>query len=156
MMILGELSTDASQKSTLLQFHFLWKFSNWSTIRPICNKPAWVSNLFMFIAVLAFEVRSVASVEFDKDTTPEQVLSDESVMDKLMAALQEASANVRLRRVSIAPMLAQERRRHQFLNQQAAYDLSSDIRLLRKAAEVGEMLLVAFDTPNRMPVTRWF
>ncbi|KAF7553439.1 hypothetical protein G7046_g7094 [Stylonectria norvegica] len=37
----------------------------------------------------------------------------------------------------------------------AAFDLSGDIRLLRKAAEVGEMLYKAFDTPNRMPVTRW-
>jgi len=37
----------------------------------------------------------------------------------------------------------------------AAYDLSSDKRLLRKAKEVGDMLYAAFDTPNRMPVTRW-
>ncbi|KAI1339222.1 family 47 glycoside hydrolase [Xylariaceae sp. FL0016] len=37
----------------------------------------------------------------------------------------------------------------------AAYDLSGDQRLLRKAREVGEMLYVAFDTPNRMPITRW-
>lgn len=37
----------------------------------------------------------------------------------------------------------------------SAFDLSGDIRLLRKAAEIGEMLLVAFDTPNRMPVARW-
>lgn len=37
----------------------------------------------------------------------------------------------------------------------AAYDLSRDARLLRKAVEVGEMLYKAFDTPNRMPVTRW-
>lgn len=37
----------------------------------------------------------------------------------------------------------------------AAYDQSRDPRLLRKANEVGEMLLKAFDTPNRMPVTRW-
>ncbi|KAI0549263.1 glycoside hydrolase, partial [Xylaria curta] len=37
----------------------------------------------------------------------------------------------------------------------AAYDLSRDIRLLRKAVEVGEMLYHAFDTPNHMPVTRW-
>lgn len=37
----------------------------------------------------------------------------------------------------------------------AAYDLSGDSRLLAKAREVGEMLYVAFDTPNRMPVTRW-
>ncbi|KAI3397402.1 hypothetical protein diail_10853 [Diaporthe ilicicola] len=37
----------------------------------------------------------------------------------------------------------------------AAYDQSGDARLLRKANEVGEMLLKAFDTPNRMPITRW-
>ncbi|KAK4996429.1 hypothetical protein LTR66_003956 [Elasticomyces elasticus] len=37
----------------------------------------------------------------------------------------------------------------------SAYDLSQDQRLLHKATEVGEMLLVAFDTPNRMPITRW-
>ncbi|RYP27766.1 hypothetical protein DL767_007541 [Monosporascus sp. MG133] len=37
----------------------------------------------------------------------------------------------------------------------AAYDLSGDQRLLRKAREVGDMLYVAFDTPNRMPITRW-
>ncbi|KAH8880994.1 glycoside hydrolase family 47 protein [Thozetella sp. PMI_491] len=37
----------------------------------------------------------------------------------------------------------------------SAYDLSGDQRLLRKAREVGDMLLVAFDTPNHMPLTRW-
>ncbi|KAJ4421319.1 hypothetical protein N0V82_003830 [Gnomoniopsis sp. IMI 355080] len=37
----------------------------------------------------------------------------------------------------------------------SAYDLSGDVRLLRKAVEVGELLYKAFDTPNRMPVTRW-
>jgi mannosyl-oligosaccharide alpha-1,2-mannosidase len=37
----------------------------------------------------------------------------------------------------------------------AAYDLSGDKRLLTKAREVGEMLYVTFDTPNRMPMTRW-
>ncbi|KAK7755231.1 hypothetical protein SLS62_002736 [Diatrype stigma] len=37
----------------------------------------------------------------------------------------------------------------------SAYDLSGDRRLLRKAREAGDMLLAAFDTPNRMPVTRW-
>jgi len=37
----------------------------------------------------------------------------------------------------------------------SAYDLSGDDRLRVKAIELGEMLLVAFDTPNRMPVTRW-
>ncbi|OLN96202.1 Endoplasmic reticulum mannosyl-oligosaccharide 1,2-alpha-mannosidase 2 [Colletotrichum chlorophyti] len=37
----------------------------------------------------------------------------------------------------------------------SAFDLSNDKRLLRKAAEVGEMLYKAFDTPNRMPITRW-
>lgn len=37
----------------------------------------------------------------------------------------------------------------------SAYDLSHDPRLLHKAVEVGEMLYAAFDTPNRMPITRW-
>ena len=37
----------------------------------------------------------------------------------------------------------------------AAYDQTGDQRLLRKANEVGEMLIKAFDTPNRMPITRW-
>ncbi|KAI1374059.1 glycoside hydrolase family 47 protein [Hypoxylon crocopeplum] len=37
----------------------------------------------------------------------------------------------------------------------SAYDLSGDQRLLRKAREVGDMLYKAFDTPNRMPLTRW-
>ncbi|KAI8623467.1 glycoside hydrolase [Xylariaceae sp. FL1651] len=37
----------------------------------------------------------------------------------------------------------------------SAFDLSGDVRLLRKAVEVGQMLYKAFDTPNRMPVTRW-
>ncbi|KAH9909338.1 glycoside hydrolase family 47 protein [Xylariomycetidae sp. FL2044] len=37
----------------------------------------------------------------------------------------------------------------------AAYDLSGDERMLRKAREVGDMLYHAFDTPNRMPITRW-
>ncbi|KAL1837003.1 hypothetical protein VTJ49DRAFT_4406 [Mycothermus thermophilus] len=37
----------------------------------------------------------------------------------------------------------------------SAFDLSGDVRLLRKAAEVGEMLYKAFDTPNHMPITRW-
>lgn len=37
----------------------------------------------------------------------------------------------------------------------SAYDLSGDKRLLGKAKEFGEMLLKAFDTPNRMPITRW-
>lgn len=38
-----------------------------------------------------------------------------------------------------------------------AYDISEGNYpvLLRKAIEVGEMLYAAFDTPNRMPVTRW-
>jgi mannosyl-oligosaccharide alpha-1,2-mannosidase len=36
-----------------------------------------------------------------------------------------------------------------------AYDLSGDKRLLEKATEVGNMLYAAFDTPNRMPITRW-
>lgn len=37
----------------------------------------------------------------------------------------------------------------------SAYDLSGDPRALLKAREVGDMLYVAFDTPNRMPITRW-
>lgn len=37
----------------------------------------------------------------------------------------------------------------------AAYDLSKDERLLTKAVHLGDMLLAAFDTPNRMPITRW-
>ncbi|KAL2268952.1 hypothetical protein VTJ83DRAFT_3798 [Remersonia thermophila] len=37
----------------------------------------------------------------------------------------------------------------------AAYDLSGDKRMLAKAREVGELLYAAFDTPNRMPVSRW-
>ena len=38
----------------------------------------------------------------------------------------------------------------------SAYDLSGDERLLQKAREFGDMLIVAFDTPNRMPITRWY
>jgi mannosyl-oligosaccharide alpha-1,2-mannosidase len=37
----------------------------------------------------------------------------------------------------------------------SAYDLSGDERLLMKAREFGDMLIVAFDTPNHMPITRW-
>lgn len=37
----------------------------------------------------------------------------------------------------------------------AAYDLSADRRLLRKAVEVGDMLYAAFDTPNRLPIIHW-
>ncbi|OCL09206.1 glycoside hydrolase family 47 protein [Glonium stellatum] len=37
----------------------------------------------------------------------------------------------------------------------SAYDLSGDRRLLVKAIELGDMLYRSFDTPNRMPVTRW-
>ena len=37
----------------------------------------------------------------------------------------------------------------------SAYDLSGNPLLLDKAIEVGEMIYVAFDTPNRMPVLRW-
>ena len=37
----------------------------------------------------------------------------------------------------------------------SAYDLSGDDRLLEKAKEFGAMLIVAFDTPNHMPITRW-
>lgn len=38
-----------------------------------------------------------------------------------------------------------------------AYDISDAAypKLLTKAVEVGEFLLCAFDTPNRMPITRW-
>ena len=38
-----------------------------------------------------------------------------------------------------------------------AYDLSGGTYpvLLQKAAEVGDLIYCAFDTPNRMPVTRW-
>lgn len=38
----------------------------------------------------------------------------------------------------------------------SAYDLSGDQRLLQKARNFGDMLIVAFDTPNRMPITRWY
>ncbi|KAI5464244.1 glycoside hydrolase [Mariannaea sp. PMI_226] len=37
----------------------------------------------------------------------------------------------------------------------SAFDLSQDHRLLKKAVQVGNMLYKAFDTPNRMPITRW-
>jgi mannosyl-oligosaccharide alpha-1,2-mannosidase len=37
----------------------------------------------------------------------------------------------------------------------SAYDLSGNKALLKKAQEMGDMLYVAFDTPNRMPITRW-
>ncbi|KAJ1331297.1 mannosyl-oligosaccharide alpha-1,2-mannosidase [Microdochium nivale] len=37
----------------------------------------------------------------------------------------------------------------------AAYDLGGGQEMLRKAREVGDMLYVAFDTPNRMPIPRW-
>ena len=37
----------------------------------------------------------------------------------------------------------------------SAYDLSGDSRLLDKSLELADMLYVAFDTPNRMPITRW-
>ena len=37
----------------------------------------------------------------------------------------------------------------------SAYDLSRNGMLLRKATELGEMLYVAFDTPNRMPIPYW-
>ncbi|KAJ6161263.1 hypothetical protein N7470_004659 [Penicillium chermesinum] len=36
-----------------------------------------------------------------------------------------------------------------------AFDLSEDPRLLDKAIEVADMLYVAFDTPNRMPIIHW-
>lgn len=37
----------------------------------------------------------------------------------------------------------------------SAYDLSGNSLLLDKAVQLGEMLYVAFDTPNRMPVPWW-
>ncbi|ORY10464.1 glycoside hydrolase [Clohesyomyces aquaticus] len=39
----------------------------------------------------------------------------------------------------------------------SAYDLSEGKHrvLLRKAVQLGDMLYAAFDTPNRMPITRW-
>ena len=37
----------------------------------------------------------------------------------------------------------------------SAYDLSGQHVLLEKAIELGDMIYAAFDTPNRMPVTRW-
>lgn len=37
----------------------------------------------------------------------------------------------------------------------SAYDLSQDQRLLLKAREVGDMLYKSFDTPSRMPISRW-
>lgn len=39
----------------------------------------------------------------------------------------------------------------------SAYDISGQVydELLEKAVELGEMLYFAFDTPNRLPVTRW-
>lgn len=37
----------------------------------------------------------------------------------------------------------------------SAYDLSDDRRLLDKALEVANMMYVAFDTPNRMPILRF-
>ncbi|KAJ3508490.1 hypothetical protein NM208_g15815 [Fusarium decemcellulare] len=37
----------------------------------------------------------------------------------------------------------------------SAFELSEDMRLLRKAVQVGEMIYKAFDTPNHMPILRW-
>lgn len=37
----------------------------------------------------------------------------------------------------------------------SAYDVSGDKRCLEMAKRFGEMLLVPFDTPNHMPITRW-
>jgi mannosyl-oligosaccharide alpha-1,2-mannosidase len=39
----------------------------------------------------------------------------------------------------------------------AAYDVSEGKYpvLLAKAVEVGELVMSCFDTPNRMPITRW-
>jgi len=33
----------------------------------------------------------------------------------------------------------------------SAYDLSDDVRLLRKAQELADRILPAFDTPNKIP-----
>jgi mannosyl-oligosaccharide alpha-1,2-mannosidase len=40
----------------------------------------------------------------------------------------------------------------------SAHDLSNGKYpiLLQKAVELGDMLYAAFDTPNRMPITRWY
>ncbi|KAK7223343.1 hypothetical protein V2G26_011346 [Clonostachys chloroleuca] len=41
----------------------------------------------------------------------------------------------------------------------SAFELSGDVRLLRKAVEVGDMMYKAFDTPSHMPITgdpKWF
>ena len=37
----------------------------------------------------------------------------------------------------------------------SAYDLSGRQVLLQKAIELGDMMYATFDTPHRMPVTRW-
>jgi mannosyl-oligosaccharide alpha-1,2-mannosidase len=39
----------------------------------------------------------------------------------------------------------------------AAFDLTDckDMRLLERAVELGDMIYASYDTPNRMPVTRW-
>jgi mannosyl-oligosaccharide alpha-1,2-mannosidase len=39
----------------------------------------------------------------------------------------------------------------------SAYDLSEGKHhvLLEKAVQLGDMLYGAFDTPNRLPITRW-
>ncbi|KAF1952451.1 alpha-mannosidase IC [Byssothecium circinans] len=39
----------------------------------------------------------------------------------------------------------------------SAYDLTEckDYRILEKAIELGDMIYASFDTPNRMPITRW-
>ena len=37
----------------------------------------------------------------------------------------------------------------------SAYDLSGNSLLLDKAVQLGEMLYIAFDTPNRMPLSWW-
>jgi len=37
----------------------------------------------------------------------------------------------------------------------AGYDLSGHEVLLKKAVELGDFLYAAFDTPDRMPITRW-
>lgn len=66
-----------------------------------------------------------------------------------------AAANIDFRTCSLETINAFETTIRYLGGFLAAYDLSGDKRLLRKAREVGDMLYKAFDTPNRMPITRW-
>ncbi|KAH9990375.1 seven-hairpin glycosidase, partial [Xylariaceae sp. FL0662B] len=66
-----------------------------------------------------------------------------------------AAANISFERSSLTEINAFETTIRYLGGFLAAYDLSGDQRLLQKAREVGDMLYVAFDTPNRMPITRW-